>query len=261
MNRYSYLLALFLMISCEQKNTQPMTTEIDIIDQNMVETESEPDLSVINQTDEGFDVGVTITNESNDPPSWEQAFIYGSPATDQVLGLDVLPDLNIVVTGRTEGNLSNQENDSFADGFVAFINQLGELVWLKQLGTEGVDQFLDIVYHPRGAIFTGGFSTGSLTQQINQQAIDGLLVALDMEGNVLWEKLIDLGTINRLTPSPTGVIVVGSYEESAGDYAAFVAEYDMQGERRWLHSSPTSKVVLIGPSSRSRRLLEGVAKD
>ena len=185
--------------------------------------------------DSGFDMAEMEPMESNQS-EWERPLIFGSDLTDQALGLDLLPNHRLVVAGRTEGQLGGTSASMFADGFVALITETGELDWLIQLGSSAVDQFLDVIYHPQDIIIAGGFATGDLPEQTNSLFVDGLLVALDSSGAVLWQKLIGLGTINRLATTENGFIAVGSYEQTNGDYAAFIAKYNLDGEQEWLQS-------------------------
>lgn len=188
-----------------------------------------------NHMDSGFDMTEMEPTESN-ASEWERPLIFGSDLTDQALGLDVLPNHHLVVAGRTEGLLDSTSASMFADGFVALITETGELDWLIQLGSSAVDQFLDVVYHPQDIIVAGGFTTGDLPEQANSLFVDGLLVALDSSGTILWQKLINLGAINRLATTENGFIAVGSYEQTNGDYAAFIAKYSLNGEQEWLKS-------------------------
>ena len=175
------------------------------------------------------------TNESL-PLPWSMPFLFGVEGVDQALGLDLLPNHDVVIAGRTEGVLADREEVGLADGFVALIKNSGELGWIKQFGTPDLDQFLDLIYHPQGLIIAGGLSTGDYAGEPNTQLMDGILVALNVNGNTIWEKKLDLGTVNRLFPTPNGVVVVGSYEETSGDPAAFIAHYTLEGEREWLTS-------------------------
>ena len=198
--------------------------------------ESEQDHSSSNSSMDHSSMNEDTTPTQPVSISWTNPFILGSEAVDQALGLDLLPNSDLVIAGRTEGMLMNTSNAGFADGFVAFIHSHGELAWVKQFATPDMEQFLDVIYHPQDMIFAGGFSTGDFAGQSNQRFMDGILVALNLDGTVMWEKLLDLGIVNRLLATPTGVLVVGSYEQDTGDTAAFAAEYDLNGERIWLQT-------------------------
>ena len=142
------------------------------------------------------------------PSSWSNVVQIETTSIDQALGGDILPNHDLVVVGRTEGALGLNQHFGMADGFIAFINDVGEVNWIKQLGTTAVDQFLDVIYHPEGLIFAAGLSTGDFGGQVNQQFADGILVALTVDGTVLWQKLLGLGTVNRIISTPQGIAVV-----------------------------------------------------
>lgn len=238
-----YLLSLIALSACEE-GTRPQTErrldqEAPEIDQSVVEVD-------IGFVDHAVDHGVSDLNVDAEldldpvmppPPSWDTPLFLKTDRIDQALGLDSLPRGHLVVAGRTEGQLVELVNLEPADGFVARVDEHGALVWVKQLGSSGVDQLLDVIYHPQGLIFAGGFSTGDVGGQVNQLLIDGMLIALNPSGEILWQTLLSLGMINRLYPTTNGVIVVGLTDqgvEAGGDFSAFVAEYDLSGARRWL---------------------------
>ena len=185
------------------------------------------------------------------PTRWAAPLVYGSASLEQALGVDVLPDHRLVIAGRSEGQLTDQSAPAQTDGFIALIQDEGTLAWIRQLGTPAVEQFMDVVYHPQGLLIAGGFSTGDFAGQRNQRLVDGILVALNVDGDTQWERLLGLGSVNRLLSTPSGVVILGSYEETEGDAAAFIAEYDLRGERRWLktlnspaYDSATSAVLI-----------------
>lgn len=245
-----WLLLCCSLISCETNQNASVMDLHQNVDMNMpiVDGSSPETTAVTNDMGSDGQLDISIEETSMDmettqptrPPitAWAMPLLFGSEFTDQALGLDVLPDHRLVVAGRTEGQLNETSNATFADGFIALLTASGEIDWVTQVGSPAVDQFLDVVYHPQGMVIAGGFSTGDLPEQINSLFMDGLLVGLSPEGTVLWQNLINVGTINRLAVTDHGFIAVGAYEvnQGEGDYAAFVAKYNLDGEREWLHS-------------------------
>ena len=240
---YSYL------ISCDQtasKSMMGLKQDLDMDVSSLDLSNSTTDAAIDSLPDLTVTGSLDSTVENTTDPEihvdvWDSASTFGSDAIDQALSLDLLPDHKVVIAGRTEGQLndesSNEESSSrLADGFVALISASGELDWVTQIGSSAVDQFLDVIYHPQGIIIAGGLSTGDLPEQENALFVDGLIVALNTEGTIIWQTLINIGTINRLIATANGFIVVGSHEVDNGDYAAFVAKYDLDGEREWFKS-------------------------
>lgn len=168
------------------------------------------------------------------PSAWDAPVKLTTDAVDQALGIDALPNHDLVVAGRVEGALSEGAHRGAADGFIGLIRDAGDLAWVRQFGSAGVDQLLDVIYHPEGVIIAGGFSTDDFEGHSNEQFMDGALVALSVEGETLWSQLLGLGIVNRLYPTSRGVVAVGAYDLGSGDTAAFVAEYDLNGSRLWL---------------------------
>ena len=220
--------------SGQDLSLDPPERDLDILDQGVLDRGVDQDAPML-------DSGSSPADAEVDPVEpqvnrWETPLVISSAGVDQALGVDCLPDHSLVVAGRTEGNLSDPSGTSLgnADGFIALIDDDQSISWIKQLGTPDVDQFLDVIYHPQDVMIAGGLSTGDFGGQVNPLFVDGILVALRPDGEVIWQKLIELGTVNRLIPTPDGVVVVGSSDQGMGDTGAFVAEYDLDGERRWL---------------------------
>lgn len=232
---------------CDESNSRGAPHELDVGGESTreptpVDLDVDPDADTNSDMYSDVDSGLPTSQPSLDmgfpvestPSAWNAPITLSTDAVEQVLGIDALPSHDLVIAGRAEGSLIEGGHLGAADGFVALIRDAGELAWVKQLGSAGVDQLLDVVYHPEDMIFAGGFSTGDFEGVPNEQFMDGTLVALNVEGEIIWSKLLDLGIVNRLYPTPRGVVAVGAYDLGSGDTAAFVAEYDLNGARLWL---------------------------
>ena len=253
MNRLLWTLTVIGLIACDEPTPNLPLPSDQGVDQVIQIGREEEMKHGVDQGIADLDQGMTASDSSStsddaqssqpesSPTSWATSLSLSTRGVDQALGLDCLPNHNLVIAGRTEGALLDSSSAGGADGFVALIDDARAVTWLRQLGTPDVDQFLDVVYHPQDVIIAGGFSTGDFGGEVNQQFMDGVLVALQPDGEVLWQKLLNLGTVNRLIPTPGGVIAVGASDLGGGDFAAFIAEYDLNGVRRWVQmlNSPT----------------------
>lgn len=88
-------------------------------------------------------------------------FIYGSVA---------LPDSSFILCGETYSNAIGG-----ADGLVMRIDKLGNLIWMKNIGTTNDDKLKQVIYL-NNTIYSVGSSTGNLHK-------NGMLVKLDINGN------------------------------------------------------------------------------
>ena len=180
-----------------------------------------------------------------DEPVWLR-----TDGTDQGLGIAHRLDGGLVMVGRTQGGLGED------DGFVLSIGSDGSTDWVKTLGSSGVDVLLDVGVHPDGTIIAGGVSTGNYEDEQNDLFSDGALSALSSSGEVLWSRLLGLGAMNQLVVLDDGVVVTGSgFQAGAQDADAFVAKYNLSGEalwHRWLRSSGNDSAT--GITSRADEL-------
>lgn len=88
-------------------------------------------------------------------------FIYGSVA---------LPDSSFILCGETYSN-----SIGGADGLLMRIDKLGNLIWMKNIGTTNDDKLKQIIYL-NNTVYAIGSSTSNLHK-------NGMLVKLDVNGN------------------------------------------------------------------------------
>lgn len=160
--------------------------------------------------------------------SWTTPVWWRSPGPDQGLGVAPFDADSLVVAGRTESGLGQ------SDAFVSRVKQPGEVLWTKTLGSSGMDLFLDVGVHPSGIIFAAGVSTGDFEGETLGIFSDGVVSALDEDGEVLWNLLLGMGSINQLQVVSDGVLVTGSGIQSGhADADAFVAKISLAGQLVW----------------------------
>jgi hypothetical protein len=170
----------------------------------------------------------THVSEPNGQLPLEEPVWLRTGGVDQGLGLAEAIDGTLVIVGRTDGDLGQ------GDAFVLKTSLDGEVEWQKTLGSNGVDVLLDVGVHENGSIFAGGVSTGNYEGEQNELFSDGALSALSASGEVLWSQLVGLGAINQLVVVRDGLVVTGSgIQSERQDADAFVAKYNLSGERLW----------------------------
>ena len=189
----------------------------------------------------GSDSGKESDSELGQAPFLESPVWLRSTGTDQGLGLAIRANESLIMVGRTQGPLGQD------DGFILSANSAGTTEWTTFIGSAGVDVLLDVGVHQSGVIFAGGVSTGDYDGQVNTLFSDGALSALSPGGDVLWSRLLGLGAINQVQVVSDGVVVSGSgIQAGRNDADAFVAKYDLAGTRiwlRWLRSAATDSAT------------------
>ena len=109
-----------------------------------------------------------------DPPAW-----YAHHATSSGVSVDILG--NVYVAGSTSINLGGGPILGQADAFVAKYNPLGDLIWVRQLGTTMNEQTNGVSTDGLGNVFTTGFTTGNLAGSTT----GAFLAEFDAAGNLL----------------------------------------------------------------------------
>ncbi|MCH7793015.1 MAG: hypothetical protein IID31_12140 [Planctomycetes bacterium] len=173
---------------------------------------------------------------------------FGTSERDQARALMHDGTRGVIVAGYTEGSLGGR-NAGGLDAFLARYDSTGDRIWIRQFGT-GVDE-LARALAPDGAggVILAGYTEGSLAGP-NAGGRDVLLARYDGEGNRLWIR--QFGTSGNekataLAPAGAGGVFVAGYTRgslggpNAGDWDAFVARYDGEGNRLWISQFGTSR--------------------
>ena len=134
----------------------------------------------------GTDVALLKFSPQNEP-IWVVQF--GSAADDRALG--VATDLagNVVVAGRTFGDLA-EPNAGASDAFVAVFGPDGKARWRVQFGTAEMNYATAVSTDALGNVLVAGVTADSLTGEPLEwwAAAHGFLVKFDSGGRELWTR-------------------------------------------------------------------------
>jgi hypothetical protein len=113
---------------------------------------------------------------------------FGTDSDDASTAIGVDGDGNVYLTGTTEGTLG-VSNFGSRDSWVAkYDPSNGTQVWIKQLGSSGLDDAKDITVGTDG-LYLGGSTNGNLGgRQVGNW--DAWLVKYDLDGKQLWKQQI-----------------------------------------------------------------------
>lgn len=192
----------------------------------------------------GSDADVFVARYSADGELLFTAQLGSQPGyDDHAAGVSAGPDGEVVVAGRTFGELAG-ENLGSADAFVSKWSASGERVWTVQLGGSDHDTAEAVSTDASGAVFVAGQVGGWLVRGPGG-VLPGAprLTKVSAEGEVLWDRVLEAGSMGSATALSTddsGDVYVAGYTAGAlggpnqGLYDAFVAKYSGEGELLWV---------------------------
>ena len=171
----------------------------------------------------------------------------GSVSGDTGGGVSADGQGNVYMAGNTYGSLGGP-NAGDADSFVAKYDVAGNLQWTKQLGTSAYDVSDGPAVDGLGNVFIPGITAGSLGGP-NAGLNDAFVAKFDAGGNLQWTRQLgtagDEASVGCSADSEGNVYISGFTNgdlagTNAGNYDAFVAKYDANGNLRWTKQLGTS---------------------
>ena len=93
---------------------------------------------------------------------------------------------NLFIAGYTEGQFS-KERFGKSDGFISRLDNMGNIVWTKQFGSDEEDKIHWITSDSEGNLIVTGSTKGKLENE-NYGLEDILVVKFNNQGDILWQK-------------------------------------------------------------------------
>lgn len=193
---------------------------------------------------------------------WSKQF--GSSEAELIWDIHTDQD-SVYVTGNTSGELGDNTNQGGIDVFLAKYDSDGNQEWIKQFGTPTFEDIASVTTDASGNIYLSGHSIGSLGgDNANQgdllgQGVDGgipstdpYVIKLDSNGNELWRKQLGSVTLDDnwgvATDQDSNVFIGGNTKgdfggqnaSSAGEYDAWIAKLDSNGQEEWVEQFGTT---------------------
>jgi hypothetical protein len=138
--------------------------------------------------------------------------------------------------------LGGQSTPSVAD------DAKGTRVWIRQVGSSASDVAYGVSVDSRGDISIAGATEGSL-DGTNAGESDAFVTKFAANGTLLWTRQLGsaardtaggVGTDGKENTFIAGYTFGGLQGTNAGDYDAFVAKYDPNGNRLWIRQIGTA---------------------
>jgi hypothetical protein len=120
---------------------------------------------------------------------WEKNF--GGSEIDEAYGIAKTADNNFVIVGDTRSSDKNiSKNNGGADVWLIKIDINGNLLWEKTIGASGFDASRSIKLTADNGFLITGSSRSSDNDFINKGQNDALLIKVDENGDLVWQKTV-----------------------------------------------------------------------
>ncbi len=146
-----------------------------------------------------------------------------------------VPDASggVLVSGISSGDLAGP-NAGGDDAWIARYDSAGNLLWVRQFGSDSWDEVAAAASDGAGGAYVSGWTSGSLGGAIGG-TFDAWLARYDQAGNQLWVRQIGTSVDDysrAVAPDGSGGVIVSGWTDgslggpSAGSGDAWLARYD-----------------------------------
>jgi hypothetical protein len=169
-------------------------------------------------------------------PLWFKQF--GGSSDDQAYAVSGYSS-DLYIAGLTFGTLPGQVSSGYVDAFVVKCDDSGNVIWMRQFGTETYDGASGIAAVASG-IYLSGVTWGTLPGQSSTDNDDSFVAKFDSSGNMIW--VTQFGTDG--SDYVSGIVVdrkkfyvsgqtagVFDVQESAGGDDAFLAKFKVKSDK------------------------------
>jgi len=169
---------------------------------------------------------------------WSRQF--GTAKEDYGLSVALDASGNTYISGYTYGSLDTT-NAGGQDAFLTEIDHSGNVIWWRQIGTNGYDRSLSVAVDANGNSYISGRTEGDLGGT-NAGAYDAFLTKFDTTGIQLWSRQIGTASDDEsysVAVDAAGNAYISGYTEgslavtNAGSADAYLSKYDASGNYLW----------------------------
>lgn len=173
---------------------------------------------------------------------------FGTNTFDHALAAAPDGSGGVYIGGMTGGSLGGSNMGNSPDAWLARYDSGGTQLWIRQLGTNGIDEVSTAASDGLGGVYVSGITSESLGAP-NVGGYDVWLARYDGIGNQLWVRQIGTSATDfgeAIAPDLSGgVYVSGSTSGSLGGSSAggadvWLARYDGAGNQLWITQLGTS---------------------
>jgi hypothetical protein len=138
----------------------------------------------------------------------EWTITTGSSEYDSPLDIITDHEDNIYLAGITWGDLGENIQKGFGDGFLAQISSTGSINWLLTMGSTNFDSANSIILSQDGNILVTGYATGEINGLTPEGKQDTFVAKYSLAGEHLW---------TRLFGTEENDVAVSIHEDSMGN--------------------------------------------
>ncbi len=191
------------------------------------------------------DCDVSETNDDeNDNLSLVWTKFSGSAKIDTVFSAAVDTSDSIYVAGSTQDQLEENISSGNEDAFLMKFSSVGNIEWIKQWGTSGIDNARAVNVNIDDNIVITGRMASEIEGEITYGYWDGFVSKFDSDGEIVWTEFFGLEAY-EVTPQTIvsdefgdifiSGIISGTFENntSAGNYDVFAAKFTKDGAMSW----------------------------
>ena len=175
----------------------------------------------------------------------------GTPLYDYARDVAVDPSGNVTIVGHGSGDIDADGVVEGSDIFVARYSPAGDLLWVTQTEAPGNDESWDLGVDAAANVVVAGQTDGTFTGTVNAGGLDYAVLRYTAAGTLDWVRqdgtsADDDGHSVAVSADGTAFLVgyTGSALETgnanAGGLDLFVARYEVDGTRSWIHQRGTA---------------------
>ena len=190
----------------------------------------------------GFRNAMIIKYDVDGNALWKKS--WGGNDSDVFYQIILTKDGFVVVGSFTSTNIDGMENKGCSDAIIIKYDKDGNLLWQKNWGGTGNDEFTNLIQTEDENFYVVGKSTSTDIDGIeNKGSEDAVIVKYDKNGNLIWQKNWggnDNDKFDNLIVTDDGVVVIGDCSslnierlENKGSIDAVIVKYDKNGNLIW----------------------------
>lgn len=181
-------------------------------------------LVIVGKTKENNFDALIIKCDSNGHIEWQKNF--GGSKSEEFSSIAVTKDNEFVAVGYTESNdINGITNNGESDSIIIKFDNSGNIIWQKNFGYQGEDEFFSIISSANEYIVCGVATTAT-------DNMGAIMLNYDSNGNIIWKEEYDKTNSNEVFGSPvintkTNTITLIGFTGTDASSSTFILQYSL----------------------------------
>ena len=111
----------------------------------------------------------------------------GSHSKDTFKNICIDKEGDYLLVGYSEGDFENNKNLGRSDAIIAKMSPKGKIIWVKQFGTDDLDEATAVVVDKKNNYYIAGNTRGKIGD-IKKGVQDVFVLKMDSSGKILWKQ-------------------------------------------------------------------------